>query len=182
MNAYIGVDIDQQPCGTVLEAAKAQGFNTALVSTSRITHATPASYSSHINDRDEENEIASQQLGGTPIGRAVDILWGGGRRHFLPNSSDDSSRDDDRDLIGEARQAGWDVLLDRAQFDSFHKGRKAKLPSLGLFTNSHMAYEIDRIPSKEPSLTEMTIKALDALKAEGKPFFIMVGVLCVSAV
>jgi len=64
-NSFIGVDNDQKPCGTVLEAAKAKGYNVALVTTSRVTHATPASYSAHVNDRDNENEIASQQLGAT---------------------------------------------------------------------------------------------------------------------
>lgn len=71
VNAYIGVDIDKLPCGTVLEGAKAKGYNTALVTTSRITHATPASYSAHIDDRNEENEIASQQLGNYVLGRQV---------------------------------------------------------------------------------------------------------------
>lgn len=173
INAHIGVDIDQQPCGTVLEAAKAQGFNTGLVATSRITHATPASYAAHISDRDLENEIAVQMLGNTPLGRSVDIMWGGGLRHFLPNSSASSSRKDSRDLVNEARQAGWNVLLNRTQYDQAANNKKLKLPSLGLFASSHMAYEIDRVASKEPSLTEMAIKALDGLKQEGKPFFIM---------
>lgn len=82
VNAYIGVDSDKKPCGTVLEGAKAKGYNTALVTTSRITHATPASYSAHIDDRDAEDEIASQQIGDYVLGRQVDILWGGGLRPF----------------------------------------------------------------------------------------------------
>ncbi len=68
----------------MLEGAKAKGYNTALVTTSRITHATPASYSAHIDDRDAEDEIASQQIGDYMLGRQADILWGGGLRHFLP--------------------------------------------------------------------------------------------------
>ncbi|KAL4399736.1 alkaline phosphatase [Malassezia pachydermatis] len=174
VNGYIGVDIDQVPCGTVMEGAKAKGFHTALVTTSRITHATPASYSAHINDRDLENEIASQQLGGYVLGRQADILWGGGRRHFLPKSDKNSEREDDRNLIDEAAKAGWTIVQNKTQFDTFQMGQNVSFPSLGLFTNSHMAYEIDRDDSLEPSLTDMSITALTALKKADEPFFIMI--------
>lgn len=172
--AYIGVDIEQKPCGTVLEAAKAKGYNVALITTSRVTHATPASYSAHISDRDLENDIASQQLGGYVLGRQVDILWGGGRRHFLPQNATGSSRKDGRDLIGEAKQAGWQIALNRSSFDAFDQGQNVKFPSLGLFTSSHMAYEVDRKPAEEPSLKEMALAGLNALDKAGKPFFIMI--------
>ncbi|CAO1628811.1 unnamed protein product [Parajaminaea phylloscopi] len=174
VNAYIGVDIEKKPCGTVLEAAKARGYNTALITTSRVTHATPASYSAHISDRDLENEIAAQQLGDYALGRQVDILWGGGLRHFLPQNATGSSREDDRDLVAEARKAGWQIALDRSAFDTLEKGQRVKFPSLGLFTRSHMAYEVDRNHSAEPSLTEMAIAGLNALKKDNKPFFIMI--------
>ncbi|KAE8268978.1 hypothetical protein A4X09_0g3372 [Tilletia walkeri] len=171
-NAYIGVTEDQKPCGTILEAAKAKGYNVALVTTSRVTHATPASYSAHINDRDNENEIASQQLGNYLLGRQVDILWGGGLRHFTNGTG--TKRTDGRDLVAEARNANWSVALTRSDFDALGNGKNVKFPSLGLFTSSHMSYEIDRNSTAEPSLTEMAIAALNALKAAGKPFFIMV--------
>lgn len=174
VNAYIGVDIDKLPCGTVLEGAKAKGYNTALVTTSRVTHATPASYSAHIDDRNEENEIASQQLGNYKLGRQVDLLWGGGLRHFLPNTSSDSSRKDGRDLVSEAREAGWSVALNRSSFDAWNKGADVKLPSLGLFTKSHLPYEVDRVAAEQPSLTELAIAALNALKKSNDPFFIMI--------
>ncbi|KAK0531969.1 hypothetical protein OC834_002488 [Tilletia horrida] len=171
-NAYIGVTEDQKPCGTVLEAAKAKGYNVALVTTSRVTHATPASYSAHVNDRDNENEIASQQLGNYLLGRQVDILWGGGLRHFTNGTG--TKRTDGRDLVAEARNANWSVALTRADFDALGQGKNVKFPSLGLFTSSHMSYEIDRNATAEPSLTEMSIAALNALKAAKKPFFIMI--------
>lgn len=174
VNAYIGVDNLKKPCGTVLEAAKQKHYNTALVTTSRVTHATPASYAAHIDDRDLENEIAAQELGETVLGRQVDLIWGGGLRHFLPNTSSGSSRDDERDLTKEATDAGWSFISSRKEFDALKNGKAVKLPSLGLFTKSHMAYEVDRVAEKEPSLKEMAIAALNALKKEGKPFFIMI--------
>ncbi|CAO1615714.1 unnamed protein product [Sympodiomycopsis kandeliae] len=174
VNAYIGVDQAKKPCGTVLEGAKAKGYNTALVTTSRITHATPASYSAHIDDRNAENDIAAQQLGNYLLGRQADILWGGGLRHFLPNTSSGSSRKDSRDLVDEARQAGWTVALNRSTFDSWNQGENVQLPSLGLFTKSHLPYEIDRVASEQPSLSELAIAALNALKKADEPFFIMI--------
>lgn len=107
------------------------------------------------------------------LGRQVDILWGGGARHFQPNTTKGSSRKDSRDLIAEARAANWTTVLNRADFDALKNGENVKFPSLGLFTQSHMSYELDRDPAVEPSLTEMTIAALTALKKAGKPFFIM---------
>ncbi|WFD34842.1 alkaline phosphatase [Malassezia cuniculi] len=174
INGYIGVDIDQKPCGTVLEGAKAADWLTALVTTTRVTHATPASFSAHINDRDLENEIAVQQIGDYSLGRQVDLLWGGGLRHFISKGSDISKREDDRDLLQEARDGGWHVALDRESFDNFKNGSNVELPSLGLFAVSHMSYEIDRNPKEQPSLKEMSIAALNALKKEDKPFFIMI--------
>ncbi|CEH17480.1 alkaline phosphatase [Ceraceosorus bombacis] len=178
VNAYIGVDIDQKPCGTVLEAAKQKGYNTALVTTSRSTHATPASYAAHVPDRDDENTIAEHMLGGTVLGARVDLIWGGGRRHFLPNTTSGSSRKDGRDLIGEATSAGWSYLSTRAEFDALNNGSDVQLPSLGLFTSSHMSYEIDRLAQnstvQEPSLAQMAITALNALKKQDEPFFIMI--------
>lgn len=185
-NGYIAVNNDSSPIATVLEGAKAKGYWTGLISTARITHATPAAFSSHVLDRDSENLIASQQLGGYALGRQVDLLWGGGRRHFLPQSDDSSTREDDRDLIAEAEQAGYAVVRSRQEFDSYAKDVKAvkrnrfagrsnvHLPSLGLFTNSHMSYEIDRLDEEEPSLAELAVAGLDALNGHDAPFFIMV--------
>jgi alkaline phosphatase len=62
-NGAIGVNATQQPCGTILEAAKALGYATGLVVTSQITDATPASFSAHVTWRKYENEIAVQQVG-----------------------------------------------------------------------------------------------------------------------
>ncbi|KAJ9474667.1 Repressible alkaline phosphatase [Pseudozyma hubeiensis] len=174
VNAYIGVDSDKKPCGTVLEGAKAKGYNTALVTTSRITHATPASYSAHVDDRDAEDEIASQQIGNYMLGRQVDILWGGGLRHFLPNTTKPGIRTDGRNLVEEAKQRGFNVVNNRTEFDALQGGNAIKLPSMALFASSHMAYEIDRNATVEPSLKEMALTALNGLRNQNEPYFIMI--------
>lgn len=81
-NGAVGIDEDGNPCATVLEAAKRAGYTTGMVVTSRITHATPASFASHIYDREMEPEIAEQIVGDQPLGRVTDLLLGGGLSMF----------------------------------------------------------------------------------------------------
>ncbi|CAE6461827.1 unnamed protein product [Rhizoctonia solani] len=177
-NGAIGIDEDGNPCGTVLEAAKRAGLKTGLVVTSRITHATPASFASHIYDRDQEDIIAEQLIGDQPLGPVVDLMLGGGLAFFWPNTTTGSSRKDSRDLIAEAKKAGYNAFTNRAGFDALGGGKSAKLPYLGLFTPGHMSYEVDRDPKAEPSLLEMTKTALETLKRATKDskkgYFIMV--------
>ncbi|KNE69801.1 hypothetical protein AMAG_14339 [Allomyces macrogynus ATCC 38327] len=141
-NGAIAVTADEKPCATVLEAAAALGYKTGLVVTSRITHATPASFNAHVLWRDYENDIAEQQVHGVAGLPTTDLMLGGGRRHFLPQTHKESVRDDDRDLLAEARARGF---------------------SLGVFTPDHMAFDLDRNPAKEPSLAEMAQRALEVL-------------------
>ncbi|KAI8925546.1 alkaline-phosphatase-like protein [Entophlyctis helioformis] len=176
-NGAIGVDPSGVPCGTVLEAAKDRGMFTGLVATSRITHATPASFSAHVGSRGDEDDIAVQQIGEYVLGRRVDLMFGGGYCHFLPNTSASSCRSDQKDVIASAKQLGWNVAIDKASFDQID-ARKASLPILNLFTPDHMSYNIDRDPAVEPSLTEMSKMALELLerasRKSGKGFFLMI--------
>nr|QNH89767.1 alkaline phosphatase [Gongronella sp.] len=166
-NGAVGVDDKSQPCGTLLESAKVhRGMMTGLVVTSRITHATPASFSSHVAGRDDENAIAAQLIGDSPLGRVVDLMFGGGTCHFRPNTSSSadtpSCRSDSRDLFKEAQENhDWNVYLDRAAFDGLDAN--AKLPLMNLFDPSHLEYEIDRNSTTQPSLAEMAYKAVQIL-------------------
>ncbi|KAF7722432.1 hypothetical protein EC973_003134 [Apophysomyces ossiformis] len=176
-NRAVGVDPKGQPCGTVLESAKLHhGMKTGLVATSRITHATPASFSAHVKDRDNEDSIAAQQLGDNPLGRVVDLMFGGGVCHFLPKA-DGGCRADKRNLLQEAKEKyGWSILRNRTEFDAL--SNDSKLPLMGLFSSGHMDYEIDRVAETQPSLTEMSTKALHILSAAtnstDKGFFLMI--------
>ncbi|CAE6477923.1 unnamed protein product, partial [Rhizoctonia solani] len=177
-NGAVGIDEDGNPCATVLEAAKRAGYTTGMVVTSRITHATPASFASHIYDREAEPTIAEQIVGDQPLGRVADLLLGGGLSMFWPNTTTGSSRKDGRDLLAEAKKAGFNVFTTRTGFDALKGGKSAKLPYMGLFTASHMSYEVDRDPAVEPSLLEMAKTALETLKQATKNtkqgFFIMI--------
>ncbi|KAF9149445.1 hypothetical protein BG015_008756 [Linnemannia schmuckeri] len=179
-NAAIAVDPAGNPCGTILEAAKDLGMLTGLVVTSRITHATPAAFSAHVIHRDMESEIAAQQIGDYPLLRQIDLMMGGGRCFFLPNTTEGSCRTDGRDLIKEAQEVyGWEhVMQNKDDFMSLKaKDGMFPLPAMGLFHLDHMNYMIDRDENKEPSLSEMTEAALATLKGQAKTsqgFFLMI--------
>ena len=179
-NGAISVMPDGTPCGSVLEAAKKAGYMTGLVVTTRITDATPAVFAAHVHMRQEEDRIAEQMIGDYPLGRVVDIMLGGGRCHFLPNSTEGSCRLDDNDIIKQARAAGFNYVSDRKGFDSLKLGSAVKLPLLGLFAETDIPYEIDRRNENHiyPSLDEMAITAMNALSAatkdNDKGFFLMI--------
>lgn len=166
LNGAIAVTPDGTPCRTVLEAARDAGFATGLVATSRITHATPAAYAAHVPQRADEAEIASQMA----VAR-VDVLFGGGARFFLADSG--GGRTDGRDLTREMSERGVAVATGRAGFDGLRS-----TPAVALLAPDHMAYEIDRDETDEPSLAEMTVRALDLLAASpagrDRGFFVMV--------
>lgn len=162
-NGAIGVDTLRRPALTALEAAERAGLATGLVATSSITHATPASFSSHVPDRQMEPEIAGQQ-----ISKDIEILIGGGRQFFLPESGG-GVRDDGRDLLDEASERGYTVANDLAAFHAVNQ-----TPLLSLFTMGQMSYEIDRDSLAEPSLPQMTSKALEMLGDAPGGFFLVV--------
>ncbi|KAJ2142665.1 vacuolar alkaline phosphatase, partial [Coemansia sp. RSA 678] len=178
-NGAIGVDPERMPCGTVLEAAKLQrNMATGLVVTSRITHATPGAFSAHVTHRDMEDLIAEYQIGNYSLGPMVDLMFGGGRCHFEAGPHVNSCRTDARDLLSDARANGFHTLDSRSDFDALDANSAQSLPLLGTFAASHMDYEIDRDPKQQPSLAEMTNKALGILSAATKNtnsgFFLMV--------
>ncbi|KAI7570447.1 alkaline phosphatase, partial [Hortaea werneckii] len=81
-NGAISILPDHNPCGSVMEAAKRMGYTTGLVVTTRLTDATPAVFASHVRRREMEDEIAAQMVGvDHPLGRMVDLMFGGGRCH-----------------------------------------------------------------------------------------------------
>ena len=180
-NGAISVLPNHEPCGTVLEAAKKAGYTTGLVVTTRITDATPACFAAHVNLRSEEDLIAEQELGHKhPLGRVVDLMLGGGRCHFLPNSTEGSCRDDAKDVVEMAKNSGWEYIDSRGEFDNLDANRAVKLPLLGLFANTDIPYEIDREKQDDvyPSLSEMASTALNILAAatkdSDKGFFLMI--------
>ena len=215
----IGVDetVERGDCTTVtgselvtaLELAELQGKATGIISTARITHATPAAtYAKSVERGWEDNadmpddalaagctDIAAQLISFQADLQArfsdaevdgLEVAMGGGRRHFLPmdaafNSADangevEGDRTDGRHLIDEwtALYADGVYVFDQAGFDAVDAESTTRL--LGLFNESHMQYESDRSNdiAGEPSLTEMTEKAIQIMDKDEDGFFLMV--------
>jgi alkaline phosphatase len=179
-NGAISVLPDHTPCGTVLEAAKRAGYMTGMVVTTRITDATPACFAAHANRREYEDLIAEQLVGHYPLGRVVDLMIGGGRCHFLPNSTKDSCRADDKDVVAMAKDKfGFTYIDNRNDLDKLDPSN-VQLPLLALIANTDVPYEIDRVHVADvyPSEAQMARFALKALSAatrdSDKGFFLMI--------
>jgi alkaline phosphatase len=151
------------PCTTVLELAKDKGLATGLVTTSGITDATPAAFAAHVPHRSDEASVAVQELG-----LGVDVLLGGRKQFFLSEAMG-GKRKDGRDLLEEARRAGYLVVGTGKELQKANGGKV-----LGLFNMGNMAYEIDRARTEEPGLAEMTAKTLEVLAKNPKGFFVMI--------
>ena len=154
---------------------------TGLVVTTDITDATPACFASHVNLRIEEDSIAEQEVGEHPLGRVVDLMLGGGRCHFLPNTTEGGCRADAKDITKLAQDKhGWTYVDDRSGFDGLKLGSEVKLPLLGLFAPTDIPFELDRRNMNDiyPSLDEMARTALTALEAATQDseqgFFLMI--------
>jgi len=133
---------------------KDAGKKTGLVTTTRITHATPAGFGVNIDYRNKEDEIAQKYLE-----REYDLLLGGGARHFKPDS-----RDDGQDLISKFADKNYTIAQNKQELSQ----ASANNQLLGLFYDSHLPYTIDHQAIEEhqqhiPTLAEMTDKALQHL-------------------
>jgi alkaline phosphatase len=201
-----------QKLKTILEQAKDRGMSAGVVATARVTHATPAACYAHISDRDREadaNEATMQekdiaaQLIDSIGGRSFEVVLGGGRTYFMPNTQNDpeytatKGRRINRDLIAEWKKLPARItnpvtgaslglttqpadnprsayVWNKAGFDAINPANVDRL--MGLFEPSHMQYEADRDndTGKEPSLEEMTTKAMDILGKNRNGYFLMV--------
>jgi alkaline phosphatase len=161
---------------TVLELAEARGLATGLVTTTHVTHATPAGFYAHTLDRNKELEIALAAIPGKNrrIGDGMEVLMGGGRNFWLPKGEGSGIRGDGRNLIQEMTSPGYAVVGTRDKLErEVAAGRKH---ILGLFGPSHLEYEADRPRTAplEPSLTDMTRAAIQVLSRNPRGFFLMV--------
>lgn len=152
-NGAIGVNPDTIPGKTVLEMSEAKGLATGLVSTSAITHATPASYIAHQGSRGSYEDIAADFLK-----TDIDVFIGGGYKHF-------AQRADKRDLTKDLEAKGYKVLRN---MDEIYQVKSGKLA--GLTADEHN----NPIPKRTMSLPKSTETALNILSQNKKGFFIMV--------
>ncbi len=181
---------------TFLEQSEMAGLSTGVVTTARLTHATPAATYAHTPERNWEDDHdlpqeaidngckdIARQLIEFPYGDGIEVAMGGGRRNFWPRNMADledegktGERDDQRNLTEEwvSNYNNAAFVWNRDQFEAIDASKTDHL--LGLFDRSHMEYNVDRPADVggEPSLTEMTSKAIDVLQKNDKGYFLMV--------
>lgn len=196
----IEVDVCASQAGnevtTIFEQAEEAGLATGIVSTARITHATPAATFAKVAGRDWENDTnltdearengckdIAAQLIDWPAGDGFEVVFGGGRGNFMladqadpEDETQTGSREDGRDLIGEwqARHNDGVYVWNQEGFDAIDPANVNR--AFGLFNRSHMQYEADRETDAggEPSIAEMTVKAIELLQKNDNGFVLMV--------
>jgi alkaline phosphatase len=170
------------PVTTLLELAKARGLATGIVTTTSVTDATPAATYAHACHRKLQNQIAAMMVPGgagynLALGGGIDVVFGGGAQYFRPAAAG-GKRSDGRDLLAELQARGYRVAQDAAGLDALAPSTQ---PAIALFAQDDLAYDAERDPAKQPSLAEMTRKAVSLLsqrsaKGDAKDggFFLMV--------
>ncbi|XP_052818495.1 alkaline phosphatase, tissue-nonspecific isozyme-like [Mya arenaria] len=177
----------------LLQWSQAAGKSTGIVTTSRMTHATPAAMYAVATNRDWETDtltpagcidIADQLI---TLNSDINVILGGGSSYFIPSDGinpvtniNDSMRTDDKDLIQawiddkEAKDACHSVAYNTEQLQAIDANYKKYI--LGLFSSNHMDYELDRdkTPMGQPSIAEMTKTAIQSLSNDEDGFFLMV--------
>lgn len=154
-----------KPVASVLEGARLNGKAVGLVATSNIQHASPASYSAHWPDRNNYNEIAEQQ-----VYENIDVVLSGGTKYLLP-AEQAGMRTDHENLVDVLKAKGYAFVQTQAELAAIKQGKV-----WGTFADADMAYEFDRrvLKPEQPSLADMTGKAIELLSKNQKGFFLFV--------
>lgn len=190
----IGPEADRRDCDGALayplttlgELAEQNGKATGIVTTARITHATPAAVYAHSAERYWESNLymsgedwqkgcrdIAYQLAHFSSGDGIEVMFGGGRRAFYGENGGGRRLDADDDLVSDWQNGGPNrrYITTADELDSLKSGEQV----LGIFANSHLTYVAEReAESKEPELAELTAKAIDLLEDSDNGYFLMV--------
>lgn len=161
---HVGVLIDDKPIATIIEAAKLDGKATGVAVTCEIMHATPADFTAHDPDRNNYNSLMKQQ-----IYNGLDVVLGGGDEFLGPTAG--GKRADGKDLRDTIRSLGYDYVTTG---EGMEKSNSNKL--WGAFAAKDLKYDIDRkaTNSNQPTLADMTKKAIEILSKDKDGFVLMV--------
>ena len=153
-NGVVGINPKNKQLESILEYCNSKDFSTALIATSSIVHATPASFYANVNSRSQYEDIALQLRY-----NSVDYFIGGGRKHF-------NRRSDKRNLIEEMEEEGYRIVNN---LDNYNDSNSKKL---GFFTYADEPPPINS--GRKPALESLVESTLNKLKNDEKPFFLMV--------
>ncbi|MEA4897872.1 MAG: alkaline phosphatase [Christensenellaceae bacterium] len=147
-----------KPVASILEAAKLAGKATGLIATSEIMHATPADFSAHDPSRKNYDALSEQQAH-----QDIDVVLGAGSKYL-----EAANRKDGDDILSVIREK-YQYVTTPAELAAITSGKV-----WGMFAEDSLAYDMDRNPDEEPSLGEMTKKAIELLSQDEDGFFLMV--------
>lgn len=153
-NLTIAMDTVQKPLKTILEIAEENGLSTGLVATSKITHATPASFIAHNENRNNYEAIAADFLK-----TDIDVFIGGGYNDF-------AQRSDGEDLIKELERKSYNIAREIDELSRITSGKLAAL----LYPDHPPKYTEGR----GEMLTTSAKKAIELLSQNKQGFFLMV--------
>lgn len=157
-NGAVSVSADKKPLKTLFEFAEELGQSTGVVVTSSVTHATPAAFFAHVEDRHQHADIAEQILNS-----GLDVLIGGGWMYFIPESNEGGRRQDNKNLLGSL-ETRMPVVLSYDKLPGHNNKLAALLAPDGLPKSADRDY----------SLAELTEEAIRILSKNRKGFVLLV--------
>ncbi|MFJ7831459.1 alkaline phosphatase [Peribacillus sp. NPDC097284] len=160
-NESIGVDSTGVEVDSILDAFQAHGKKVGLISTNMVVDATPAAFGASVKNRWTGGSQIARQL----FDHRIDVILGGGASYF------EEERQNGVDLVAKFKEAGYSFTANKEELASVQHPKKL----LGLFHPTYMNFKLDRevVHSQEPTLSEMTGKALDVLSQSDNGFFLM---------
>lgn len=169
-NKYIGTSVNDAPIASILEGAENVGKATGIIATSEITHATPGDFTAHTNNRKNYNQILKQQ-----INQDMEVVIGGGFNKpsgFTSEVSKDEFSSYYEEQVSNIKEEGFDFITTKDELNNYD-GNKL----WGSFADADLKYDYDRQNDNdnvEPSIKEMTKKAIEVLNKDEDGFFLMV--------
>ncbi|WP_082630123.1 alkaline phosphatase [Peribacillus muralis] len=160
-NESIGVDVNGNEVDSVLDAFENHGKKVGIISTNMVVDATPAAFGASVPNRWTGGADIARQL----FDNQIDVILGGGASYF------GEDKQNGEDLVKKFKKAGYGIATTKDELSSIHKTDKL----LGLFHPTYMNFKLDKevMHSQEPSLPEMTAKAISVLSQGDKGFFLM---------
>lgn len=158
---HVGVTPSDAPVATIIEAAKQKGKATGVIATSNVQHATPADFTAHNLDRSKYDILGEQQ-----VYNNLDVMMGGGSTYLAS-----PYRKDSENLVNTIKDLGFNYVTTKDEMNSVYNGRL-----WGMFAADAMAYDLDTTENAitQPTLSEMTSKAIQLLSINKNGFFLMV--------
>lgn len=166
-NRAVSVDPNGKALTTILELARSRGRATGLVTNGSLTNATCAAFYAHASNANDVDQLAQQLVEGGKI----DICLGMSAAEFIP-STKQGERQDNRDLLLELRQNGFDIVRSRAELESIPPWRRPKL--FGAFSDEAKSNEQGGTWNDEPVLSDMVRRAVELLQYDPRGYLLIV--------